>query len=794
MRISKVFFAGLFVFSIFNSAFGQVSYRVVAVSGQPAPDTAGSIYGTGLFGAVIDNNGRVSFKNVLVPNVGDATIFNYECLFGEGSDGMTHLFARKGQTIDENINFKFDGNSFNIIVRNDSGLTAFFANTFRTAPSQSRHGIWVGLTNSLPSYVAMAGEALPSIARKPELFGTHFEGVGLPTMSAVGDVAYAAVLTNENAVNAGNDELVMDSTGGGPYRVAAREGDPMPDPLPGPPVGANWGGNDGHNFSQPCLSGGATTFIGYTTGGGGGISDQAIFSETHTMASMRVVVGDDQAVPGLAQTLYGNLTYFDVNSDGNVAFLSDLAGPAVNPPDNGGALFAENGGAIYMVARNGENAPGGGRYDYIYPPHFSASGLVAYAAYLKNEGPVDNSNHYGVYLGSSQLDAVNVMRAGTPAPGLAGGYTFSPLVNLPSVNGHGQVCFNAGIAGGAPFNESDFDSIWATDTMGNLVLLAAKGQSFQVAAGDSRIISSCGQVQPFGSGGVDGQPFVFNDNGQAVFNLTFTNNTVALVVATIGGSACIPPSITQQPQAMQSVCHGGSVMLSVGAMGDAPLTYQWRRGATNLNNDAHIMNVDGPVLTIDPFGPGDVASDYNCVVTNGCDTETSTSASISLAAQTAFSQEPSDRHIVETEAAQFSVKVSGSGTPSFQWRKNGAPVANGANVFGAMTATLIINPAKTTDAGRYDVVVNSFCGILTSNAATLVVDPAPAAVATTSPLPPGSAVVPMIPPAPSPAPGDLCGSAGGSGLCGMGMMSMMPMMLAGLNRMRRRKGARRRSE
>jgi hypothetical protein len=66
--------------------------------------------------------------------------------------------------------------------------------------------------------------------------------------------------------------------------------------------------------------------------------------------------------------------------------------------------------------------------------------------------------------------------------------------------------------------------------------------------------------------------------------------------------------------------------------------------------------------------------------------------------------------------------ASGFGPVTYQWRKNGVPLADGGPISGSTTATLTIDPATFTDAGAYDVLVSDSCTDGASNAATLSVE------------------------------------------------------------------------
>jgi hypothetical protein len=86
------------------------------------------------------------------------------------------------------------------------------------------------------------------------------------------------------------------------------------------------------------------------------------------------------------------------------------------------------------------------------------------------------------------------------------------------------------------------------------------------------------------------------------------------------------------------------------------------------------------------------------------------------AASLNISSHPAAQTVCETSSATFSVIASGTGTLSYQWRKNGA------NISGATGSSFNISSATTGDAGGYDVVITGACGTVTSNAATLTVN------------------------------------------------------------------------
>ncbi len=168
-------------------------------------------------------------------------------------------------------------------------------------------------------------------------------------------------------------------------------------------------------------------------------------------------------------------------------------------------------------------------------------------------------------------------------------------------------------------------------------------------------------------------------------------------------------AITQQP-ANQSSCAGGSVTFTVTATGTG-LGYQWRKNGNNISG------ATAASFTINPVTAGDAAS-YSVVVTGTCGTVTSANASLSLTAGTVINTQPVSRQSCAGGTASFTVSASGSGTLSYQWKKNGSDIA------GANSAAFTLNPVTAGDEASYTVLVTSGCGSVLSDAAALTLLPA----------------------------------------------------------------------
>lgn len=83
-------------------------------------------------------------------------------------------------------------------------------------------------------------------------------------------------------------------------------------------------------------------------------------------------------------------------------------------------------------------------------------------------------------------------------------------------------------------------------------------------------------------------------------------------------------------------------------------------------------------------------------------------------------QQPEDQTADLGAAATFSVAAWG-GDLTYQWRRNRTPLVDGEHVAGANKTSLVISSVSGEDAGDYDVLVESACGSVLSDAASLAV-------------------------------------------------------------------------
>ncbi|MAE32297.1 MAG: hypothetical protein CMO43_12050, partial [Verrucomicrobiales bacterium] len=166
-----------------------------------------------------------------------------------------------------------------------------------------------------------------------------------------------------------------------------------------------------------------------------------------------------------------------------------------------------------------------------------------------------------------------------------------------------------------------------------------------------------------------------------------------------------PAVITTHPTG-DVLRQGETLTMAVGASGTEPLHFEWKRDGQVLDeftgskveiSDVQLANGGTYTVTVSNEG-GAVTSDEATVVVN---------VPITLVS------EPKDR-MVPTEASMtFEVEATGTEPLTYQWLKNGEPVA------GATASTFIISGVSLDDSGGYQVLVTNPAGDQLSRSASL---------------------------------------------------------------------------
>jgi hypothetical protein len=179
-------------------------------------------------------------------------------------------------------------------------------------------------------------------------------------------------------------------------------------------------------------------------------------------------------------------------------------------------------------------------------------------------------------------------------------------------------------------------------------------------------------------------------------------------------AASAAPTITTQP-ANQTVTAGQTATFSVVASGTAPLSYQWRKNTANITG-ATAASYTTPATT-----SADNGAKFDVIVSNSLGSATSNQATLSVNATPVaptITTQPANQTVTAGQTATFSIVASGTAPLTHQWQKNGAAIT------GATAASYTTPVTTTADSGElFRVVVSNSAGNITSNSATLTVNP-----------------------------------------------------------------------
>lgn len=165
------------------------------------------------------------------------------------------------------------------------------------------------------------------------------------------------------------------------------------------------------------------------------------------------------------------------------------------------------------------------------------------------------------------------------------------------------------------------------------------------------------------------------------------------------------PVITKQPS-NQTINEGGNINLAVTATGATG--YQWKKDGSDIPSATNATYSKSGALPAD-------AGSYTCVVTGAGGSVTSSPATVTVNALPVITQQPTNQEIAEGET--LTLNVVATGATGYQWKKGEE------DILDATTATYTKEGATTADSGSYTCVVTGAGGSVTSNAATVTVNP-----------------------------------------------------------------------
>lgn len=184
-----------------------------------------------------------------------------------------------------------------------------------------------------------------------------------------------------------------------------------------------------------------------------------------------------------------------------------------------------------------------------------------------------------------------------------------------------------------------------------------------------------------------------------------TSNPATLIVGS-------PPQLASA-NVPASAPLGSSVTFSVVAQGTAPLSYRWLKDGTQISgatsNSYTIPNVQAQHSGV-----------YSIAITNSVGSPVFSLGSFTAGGSAPLvTQHPESQSKVVGSSVSFSITATGPAPLSFQWMKDGNPLA------GATSPNLNISNLQTTHSGLYVARISNSFGQVFSQSATLNVGTAP---------------------------------------------------------------------
>jgi hypothetical protein len=193
------------------------------------------------------------------------------------------------------------------------------------------------------------------------------------------------------------------------------------------------------------------------------------------------------------------------------------------------------------------------------------------------------------------------------------------------------------------------------------------------------------------------------------------------VLGSVSMNTIQSPTISSQPAASTSVIVGGSVYLTVTAIGLGPLSYQWTLGGSNLPGETNYF------LSIPSLQPAQ-GGNYRVVVANSYGAATSSVAQVNVLIPPSIVTQPVGTNVAAGQSFSLSVTPAGSSPFGYRW------LFENSTISGATASTLTINNAQSVNEGIYRAIVSNSVGSVTSAAVFVRVLPS-APVIVSHPIP-----------------------------------------------------------
>ncbi len=333
---------GTGITSSVNSAIflGSPTSLLPAVQkGASAAGTPGDVFTFLSAPGVAANNNFAFFAEIGGGDVVGTT--NYSGLWG-GTPGNLSLLFRKGSPAAGTSGAAYS--SFGDPVISDNGLVAAEVNLTGgdVSGSTNNAGIYTATSTSV-NLIARKGSSVPGLGS--DLYG----GLGDPTISPNGIVAWEGALSGGDVSGTTNNAAIFTAVPANPVTVAVRKGVTV---APG-----TVGGDVFSFLGDPDVNAsGQIAFYANVTGGDAvaGVNDEGVWAGP--AGSLSLIARRGESAPDTLDT-FNSFQDPIIGPDGSTAFISTLTGSDVVTGTGGNdvGLFAGTGDDLQLIVRKGES-------------------------------------------------------------------------------------------------------------------------------------------------------------------------------------------------------------------------------------------------------------------------------------------------------------------------------------------------------------------------------------------------------------------------------------------------------
>jgi hypothetical protein len=207
---------------------------------------------------------------------------------------------------------------------------------------------------------------------------------------------------------------------------------------------------------------------------------------------------------------------------------------------------------------------------------------------------------------------------------------------------------------------------------------------------------------------------------QAVFTNSLGSKTTTAVALTVDSL----PAITTQPGSAL-VISGQTAVFTAAASGNPTPTVQWQ---VSTNGGTSFSNISGATTGTLSFSAtlAETGNQYQAVFTNSVGSTPTAAVTLTVESAPVITTPPATTTVDAGQTATFTAAASGNPTPTVQWQvsTNGGTTFTNINGATSPTYSLVATPAE--NGSEYEAVFTNSVGAITTSAATLSVDFAPA--------------------------------------------------------------------